>query len=165
MFVLYLLLPLLVVLLRYWYASRQPQPACYQPLGLRSRIQPVRPYCHLCWVQLGGSFGTAYRNYVLADDRSIALCTACLTDDSTLRWLAKVLPTVPAATPATQPSSRSRWPMLKRGLLIVWLGLVVLNGVLLFSPLLHDRRLQTAALGWLLLTLWGAGQLHRRWRH
>jgi len=40
--------------------------------------------------------------------------------------------------------------------------LLVLDGVLLFTPLLHDRRLETTMLVWLLLTLWGAAQYRRR---
>lgn len=132
----------------------------YLPAGLRSRIQPVRPYCHLCWTQLTGSFGKAFRNYVLADARSIALCTPCLSSGSTLRWLARQLPTAPPSAPATQPGSR--WPTVKRWLLATLVLLLVLDGVLLFTPLLHDRRLQTAALIWLLLTLWGVAQLRDR---
>jgi len=132
----------------------------YQPTGLRSHIQPVRPYCQLCWTQLGGSFGKAYRNYVLADARTIALCTPCLADDSTLHWLAKRLPTAPPSAPATKPGSQ--WPTVKRWLLATFVLLLVLDGVLLFTPLLHDRRLETTLLVWLLLTLWGAAQYRRR---
>jgi len=132
----------------------------HQPSGLHARIRPLRPYCHLCWTQLTGSFGQSYRNYLLPDARSIALCTPCLSSGSTLGWLAGQLPSAPPAAPA-QPSS-SQWPKLKRWLLRGLLLLVVLNGVLLFTPLLHDRRLQNALLVWLLLTLWGAAQLRGR---
>jgi len=114
-------------------------------------------------VRITGSTPRAYRNYVLADGRPITLCTPCLAADSTLRWLATVLPSSPPSALPPRVDSRSWWPRLKRWLIATLVSLLLLDALLLLGDLRLSGRLQAALLVWLLLTFAGV-RLRRRWQ-